>query len=129
VGFEAIPLFASLDPGDRALVAGYAEVVEVGEGECVATQNDFGYSFFAIEEGTADVRVDDRTVGGLGPGDFFGEIALLCTGRRTAQVVSTSPMKMYTLFDRDFRELEGRIPSLAGQLRRAAGERLAAARA
>ena len=97
-------------------------------GEQIATQNDFGYSFFAIADGDADVLVDDQIVTNLGPGDFFGEIALLCTGRRTAAVVSTSPMKLFSLFDRDFRQIESRVPRLARELRRIAGERLATAR-
>jgi CRP-like cAMP-binding protein len=126
---EAIPLFASLPGPDRAAIAELARPVAVADGQEVATQNDFGYSFFAIEDGTADVRIDGETVGRLGPGDFFGEIALLCTGRRTAAVVSTSPMKLVSLFEQEFRRLEKQIPALARELRRAAGERLAAARA
>ena len=98
-------------------------------GERIATQDDFGYSFFAIEEGSAAVLIDGDAVGTLGRGDFFGEIALLCTGRRTAEVVSTSPMKLLSIFDREFRELETRIPELGRALRVSAGERLAAARA
>ena len=126
---EAIPLFASLPVPDRELIAEHAECVQVPDGKQVATQHDFGYSFFAIEEGTADVRIDDENVGRLGPGDFFGEIALLCTGRRTACVVATSPMTLFSLFEQKFRLLEKEIPALARELRRAAGERLAAARA
>ena len=126
---EVIPLFASLAEADRAQVAEHTKPIEVGAGEHVATQDDFGYSFFAIEEGEADVLIDGETVGTLGPGDFFGEIALLCTGRRTAAVVSTTPMKLFSIFDRDFRRLEARIPELARALRASAGERLAAARA
>ena len=126
---DVIPIFASLSETDKALIAELAEPVEVPSDEPVATQNDFGYSFFAIEDGTADVRIDDATVGKLGQGDFFGEIALLCTGRRTAAVVSTSPMRLFSIFDRDFRQIETRIPELARTLRASAGERLAAARA
>jgi len=126
---EAIPLFASLPASDRELIAELARPVAVADGQEVATQNDFGYSFFAIEDGTAEVRVDGQTVGRLGSGDFFGEIALLCTGRRTAAVVSTSPMLLFSLFEQEFRRLEKQIPGLARELRRAAGERLAAARA
>jgi CRP-like cAMP-binding protein len=126
---EAIPLFAALAPEEKAMIAEVAETLEVPSGRVVATQDDFGYSFFAIEDGTADVQVNDESVGRLGPGDFFGEIALLCTGRRTAAVVSTSPMTLLSLFDRDFRQIESRVPTLAQELRKAARERLEAARA
>ena len=126
---EAIPLFASLPHEERELIADLVDALAVPAGREVATQNAFGYSFFAIEDGTASVQVDDEIVGSLGPGDFFGEIAVLCTGRRTAAVVATSPMKLLSLFDRDFHEIEARVPDLARKLRRVAGERLAAARA
>lgn len=125
---EVIPLFASLTEQDRELIAAFAKTVAVPPGEQIATQHDFGYSFFAIADGDADVLVDDRIVTNLGPGDFFGEVALLCTGRRTAAVVSASPMKLFSLFDRDFRQIESRVPRLARELRRVAGERLATAR-
>ena len=125
---EAIPLFASLPPEERELVGDLVDPLEVPAGHKVATQDAFGYSFFAIEEGTAEVRVDDQTVARLGQGDFFGEIALLRTGRRTAAVVSTSPMKLFSLFEQDFREIESQIPTLARELRRQAGERLAVIR-
>jgi CRP-like cAMP-binding protein len=126
---EAIPLFASLAPEERELVGDLVDPLQVPAGYEVATQSAFGYSFFAIEDGTAEVRIDDEPVAQLGPGDFFGEIALLCTGRRTAAVVSTSPMTLFSLFDRDFHQIESRVPALGRELRRAAGERLAAARA
>ena len=126
---EAIPLFASIPAEERELVGDLVDPIQVPVGREVATQDAFGYSFFAIEEGTAEVRVDDVGVAQLGPGDFFGEIALLCTGRRTAAVVATSPMKLLSLFDRDFRDIESRVPSLGKELRRVAEERLAAARA
>jgi CRP/FNR family transcriptional regulator, cyclic AMP receptor protein len=126
---EAIPLFASLAPEERELVGDLVDPVQAPAGHVVASQDAFGYSFFVIEEGTAEVRVDDVGVAQLGPGDFFGEIALLCTGRRTAAVVATSPMKLFSLFGHDFREIETRVPELARELRRVAGERLAAARA
>lgn len=125
---EAIPLFASLAPEERELVADLVDPVRAPAGHEVASQDAFGYAFFVIEEGTAEVRVDDESVAQLGPGDFFGEIALLCTGRRTAAVVATSPMKLFSLFDRDLRQIEARIPELGRELRRVAGERLAAAR-
>jgi CRP-like cAMP-binding protein len=126
---EAIPLFAALAPEERELVGELVDPVQAPAGHEVATQDSFGYSFFVIEEGTAEVRVDDVGVAQLGPGDFFGEIALLCTGRRTAAVVATSPLKLFSLFDRDFREIEKRVPELGRELRRVANRRLAAARA
>ncbi len=59
----------------------------------MTNEGDFGHGFFAIEDGTAEVLRDDTVVASLGPGDVFGEIALLASGRRTASVVATTPMR------------------------------------
>jgi CRP-like cAMP-binding protein len=79
-----------------------------------------------IESGTAEVSADGVTVRTLGPGDVFGEIAVLMSGRRTATVVATSPMRLLALFKRDVWALERRSPALAERLRALVAERLAA---
>jgi CRP/FNR family transcriptional regulator, cyclic AMP receptor protein len=86
-------------------------------------EGDFAYEFFAIEEGTAEVRKDDRVLARLGPGEFFGEIGLLVTGRRTASVVATSPLLLVAIFDQPFRRLERSHPDVAAQLREAVQQR------
>jgi CRP-like cAMP-binding protein len=119
----AIPLFADLSDGDRASIAHSAYEVEATEGEALATEGDFGYALFAIESGTANVTADGARLRTLGPGDVFGEIALLASGRRTASVVATSPMKLIALFKRDVWALEKRAPEAAGRLRALVAER------
>lgn len=119
----AIPLFADLTDEDRASIAGAAYEVEAGEGETLATEGDFGYALYAIESGTADVTADGEQLRTLGPGDVFGEIALLASGRRTASVVAASPMKLIALFKRDVWALEQRAPEAAGRLRALVAER------
>ena len=52
-------------------------------------EGEFAHEFFVIEEGTADVLKDGERIAELGPGDFFGEIGLIETERRTATVVAT----------------------------------------
>jgi CRP-like cAMP-binding protein len=91
--------------------------VEVPEGERICSQDDFSYEFFAIEEGAARVEQDGAVVGTLGPGDFFGEIGLLVTGRRTAAVVAETPMRLLAMFDRSFRRLEREQPAFAELIR------------
>jgi CRP/FNR family transcriptional regulator, cyclic AMP receptor protein len=59
----------------------------------------------------------------LGPGDVFGEIAVMTSGRRTASVVATSPMRLIALFKRDGWELEQRSPKTAERLRSLAADR------
>ena len=66
-----------------------------------ATEGEFGHALFAIESGTAEVSADGETRATLGPGDVFGEIAVMASGRRTASVVATSPMRLVAFFKRD----------------------------
>ncbi len=124
---QTIPFFQELGQEERSLVAGFAREVEVPAGKTLTTEGDFGYSYFVIEAGTATVHENGRELAELGPGDFFGEIALLVTGRRTALICSTSAMRLVTLFDRDFRQIEARIPSFSARLRRAMETRVALA--
>jgi CRP/FNR family cyclic AMP-dependent transcriptional regulator len=91
--------------------------VEVPPGERITSQGDFAYEFFAVVEGTARVEQDGAVVATLGPGDFFGEIGLLITGRRTAAIVAETPMLLLAMFDQSFRRLEREVPEFAELVR------------
>jgi CRP-like cAMP-binding protein len=112
-----IPLFAGLAEAELATIAAAASEVEVAEGQMVATEGDFGHALYAIESGTAEVRSEGALLRTLGPGDPFGEIAVISSGRRTASVVATSPMRLIALFKRDVWALERQAPELAKRLR------------
>ena len=86
-------------------------------------EGDFGHAVFAITSGTADVVHDGTVVNTLGPGDHFGEIAVLSGGRRSASVVATSPLTLVTVFNREIWRLEREAPELAATLRDAIAER------
>ncbi len=120
---KSIPLFASLSDAERAKVARWADEVEVEEGKHLVDEGRFAYEFFVIEEGSAAVRHGDEVVAELGPGDFFGEIALLEHVRRTASVVATSPMRAVVMFGRDFRSMENEMPAVANSIKQAVEER------
>lgn len=122
----AIPFFAELSDQDRAAVAEVAFEVEAAAGETLATEGDFGYALYAIESGSADVTVDGVHLRALGPGDVFGEIAVLAAGRRTATVTAIEPMQLIALFKRDVWALEKRDPGAAERLRTLVAERRAA---
>ena len=122
----AIPLFGGLDDADLMAVAAAASEVEVNEGERLATEGDFGHALYAIESGTADVTVNGAKVGTLEPGDVFGEVAVLTSGRRTASVVATSPMHLIALFKPAVWSLERQTPEVAERLRALIAERRAA---
>jgi len=113
----AIPLFEGLEEADLAAVAAAASEMQVAEGDRLATEGDFGHAMFAIESGTAEVSAEGQRLATLGPGDVFGEVAVMAAGRRMATVVATSPMRVIALFKRDVWALERKSPRAAERLR------------
>jgi CRP-like cAMP-binding protein len=119
-----VPLFRSLGEDSLAEVACWFEEADVSEGVKVAGEGAPGYSFFVIAEGTAIVTADGRELRTLGAGDFFGEVALLDGGRRTASVITTAPSRLFVLFGTEFRRLQEARPDVAVQLEAAMAERV-----
>jgi CRP-like cAMP-binding protein len=115
----AFPGFADLPAEELEAIAGAMEVVEVEAGTRIVTLDDYGTAIYLVEEGEADVLTEDDAVAqALGPGDTFGEIALLLTGQRTATVVARSPMRLLALSGQDFAAIQERVPEAEGLLRR-----------
>jgi voltage-gated potassium channel len=112
----AVPLFAHLSESELAEVAGWFEVKEVGAGVQLAGEGATGYSFFVIDDGGVAVTRSGVRLVVLGPGDFFGEIALLGSLRRTATVTTTQPSRILVLFGNDFARLRDGYPGIAAQL-------------
>ena len=109
---KQIPLFASLSKHELQTAAHLADEITVEPGEHLAEEGRFAHEFFAIQEGKADVVHDDTVIAQLGPGDFFGEIALIKTDRRIASVVATTPMKLVVMFGPNFRTLADTVPKV-----------------
>ena len=120
---KKLALFAELSDKERAQVARWADEVEVPEQKHLIDQGQFGYEFFVIEEGKAEVRRGGEVLAELGPGDFFGEIALLEEDRRTATVIAEEPMRAIVMTRRDFREMQDEMPSVAAKIRQAVEDR------
>ena len=81
---------------------------------------------FAVTSGTADVSRNGTHVRTLGPGDVFGEIAVLYGGVRTATVVARTPMTLEMLFNSELARLDREVPEVADKLRATVAERLGA---
>jgi CRP-like cAMP-binding protein len=79
-----------------------------------------------IEEGTADVVHGGNVIASLGPGDFFGEMAMMGDGRRVADVVASSPITLFEMFGTHFRELEMHMPQVAATITATLEERRSA---
>jgi CRP-like cAMP-binding protein len=115
----ALPVFGTLSPAELDRLAAGADRVEIGEaGVELTKEGDFGHSVFVVLEGTAQVAVDGTVVRELSEGDLFGEIAVLTSGRRTATVVSSTPMVLLSVFKRDVWALEEQNDAFAAELRK-----------
>lgn len=105
-----VPFFSMLKKKELEFVAGQTEEVDVPAGKVLAQQGTFGDQFFVIQEGTAEVTRDGQSVAELGPGDFFGEMALLEADRRTATVTATTPMALIVMTRASFRAIDNTMP-------------------
>ena len=89
---EPLPLFRDLSRKEREQIARWTDEVDVPAGYHLLEQGRLPHEFFVIEKGTVAVAKDGEHLADLGPGDFFGEIAIMEHDRRTASVVATTPV-------------------------------------
>ena len=122
---KKVPLFASLDHKDLDSVANSMVERRFKAGDTLTEQGSSGVGFFVIQEGTADVEVDGQTKGSIGPGDYYGEIALLTDSMRTATLTATSDMLTYGMTSWQFKPLVESNSELAWKLLTAMAAKLA----
>jgi CRP/FNR family transcriptional regulator, cyclic AMP receptor protein len=119
-----VPIFSDCSPKDLAAVVRGLKEVNHKSGTVIATEGDPGIGLFVIAEGSAKVSVGGKTKAKLGPGDFFGEIALLDGGPRTATVTAETDVKLYGLTEWAFRGLLQEHPAVAVKTLQAMAGRL-----
>ena len=120
-----VPFFSMLKKKDLTAIAQQTDEVDVPAGKVLAQEGDVGHEFFVIEEGTAEVTRDGQRIGELGPGDFFGEMALLEEERRTATVTATSPMTLIVMTRASFRAMDQSLPGIHAEVHAAIEQRRA----
>ena len=120
----SLPLFASLSERERAEVAAWFEAREVGAGVRLVGEGATGHSFFVVCAGEVTVTAHGEEIATLRAGDFFGEVALLATERRTATVTTKEPSRILVLFGNDFSRLRSSHPAVAAELEAASQLRL-----
>jgi CRP/FNR family transcriptional regulator, cyclic AMP receptor protein len=120
-----VPLFSRLSKGELKDLAMLADEIDLRDGKELTRQGAPGREFFVLLEGTADVRKNGRKINTLGPGDFFGEIALVSREPRTATVTATSPVRTLVITDRSFRRLLDESPQVKTKVMEAMAKRLA----
>ena len=120
-----VPLFSSASKPQLAEIASIADEIDLPAGKTLIKEGDSGHEFFVIIEGTAVVERGGKKVAELGPGDFFGEIALIAKTPRNATIKTTSPIRALVITDRAFRQLLDHSPNIQVKVLTALAERLA----
>jgi CRP/FNR family cyclic AMP-dependent transcriptional regulator len=121
-----VPFFSSLSKRDLTTVAQQMEEIDIPEGKQLVREGDFGHEFFLIVDGTAEVVRGGARIAERGPGEFFGEMALLDEERRTATVTAKSPMRVLVMTRQNFRALDGTAPEIHATVAEAIEARRAA---
>ena len=122
---EQVPLFQGLPHSDLERVARSFKARRFRAGDTVAAEGAGGVGFFVIGEGSATVDVHGEQRGQLGPGDYFGEIALIDeTARRTASIIAETDLTCYGLTSWDFRPLVETNAEIAWKLLQVMAKRL-----
>ena len=101
----AIPLFSHLSAEEAKRLAAFATETSVAEGQLLMKQGDYSVELIAIEEGTADVVQNGEKIASLKQGDLIGEMGLFDRRPRSADVVATSPMRVFKLSHWEIRRM------------------------
>lgn len=112
----AVPLFSGISKKDLERVLGTAKETHHNEGESIVTEGRGGVGFHLIIDGKARVVRSGRTVANLGPGEFFGEMALVDDGPRSASVIAESDLETMVVSKWEFRPLLKNQPEMAWKL-------------
>ena len=118
-------MFAGCTKDELDEIDRLTDEIRVPKGRTVIRQGDLGQEFALIVEGTADIVKDGEVVATLGPGAYFGEVALLDSITRTASVVAASDLVLEVLDRRGFNTLLDDLPRLSRSMLRGLAHRLA----
>ena len=121
---ETLPLFRDLSRKERDQISRWTDEIDVPAGYHLLDQGRLPHEFFVLETGTCSVTKDGEHLTDLGPGDFFGEIAIMEHDRRTATVVANTPCTAIVMLARDFQTMAGVMPHVAEQIHAAIRERM-----
>jgi CRP/FNR family transcriptional regulator, cyclic AMP receptor protein len=120
----SVPMFSGCSKKELQAVAKTIRQIEHPTGTVIATEGEPGAGLFVIEEGDAEVTIGGKRVNQLHAGDFFGEMALLDGGPRTATVTATTDIKLWALTEWVFRGLLVEHPTIALRTLEAMASRL-----
>jgi CRP-like cAMP-binding protein len=121
-----VPIFSECTKRELTIIGRAAKEVSHREGTVIAREGERGVGLFLILEGQCKVSIGGKTKAKLGPGDFFGEVALLDGGPRTATVTALTPVRLVGITGWVFRGLLMEHPSIALKTLEAVAGRLRA---
>jgi CRP-like cAMP-binding protein len=111
-----VQMFSSLNKKELGLIARSADVVTVKPGKQIVTQGTPGHEFYLVVSGQATVRRNGRKIATLGPGQYFGELALLDRGPRSATVTAETEVELAIISQREFLAVLNQVPAVAYKL-------------
>ena len=120
-----VPLFSACSRDELRRLARRTTDIPVAEGHVLVKEGDRGQEFFVIVDGRATVSRRGRKVGKLGPGDFFGELALLIRADRNATVTALTPMEAIVLSRGEFDAALAEAPRMTRKIMAGMAQRLA----
>ena len=121
---RSVPLFAGCSKKELRQISQIADELDFKPGKTLIREGALGREFFVVIDGTAEVQRKGRKIDDAGPGDFFGEMALLTDQPRNASVVTTSEVDALIITARNFRSLMETNPLIALKVMRAVADRL-----
>ncbi|HEX2193640.1 MAG TPA: cyclic nucleotide-binding domain-containing protein [Candidatus Limnocylindria bacterium] len=119
-----VPLFSSFDRRRLERLGQLADEVDVPAGKVLMRQGETGSDMMVLVRGSVSVERDGRRLNTLGAGDFFGEIALVDGGPRTATVTTEEPSSVLVISHRDFHSMMEEFPEVASQVMNALANRV-----
>ncbi|MBO9524333.1 MAG: cyclic nucleotide-binding domain-containing protein [Nocardioidaceae bacterium] len=120
---RSVPLFADCSPDEVAEVAAIADEIDLRAGKDLTTESTDGREFVVMVEGSAEVTQGGSVINTLGPGDWFGEIALLTGKPRTATVRATSTVHALVIEGHRFTQLLEHAPDIRAKVERVFAQR------
>ncbi len=124
---QKVPLFAACTPAELQEISGLSTDADVTDGQVLCNEGERGHEFFVLVSGTAAITNESGLNTVVGPGEFFGELALLDDGPRTATVTMTSDGHVLALSGTEFRAVLRAAPTIAVRMIPVLGSRLRAA--
>lgn len=111
-----VKLFSACSKKDLGVLSRVSDEVDLPAGTTLVKEGTTGHEFYLILDGTASVRRNNKKIASLGAGQYFGEMALLDRGPRSATVVADSDIKVLVIGQREFNGVLDEVPGLAHKL-------------